>query len=303
MSHGDISENDRKKFLSWLLNEGYDPEVSSFLEDYASSRNSVSGTGDAAGLMNILDEISGKRRRQRWAVALAAACVLLVAVFSAGFFLRSRHLPETTLLASGAGVSRHALPDGSVIWLAGGSSVSFRGGLSGETREVLLEGSAFFDVARDKTRPFRVNFADGAVAEVLGTSFTAVSDGGLKEIVLQTGSVKVSSPLLGAPVLLEPDSRLLVSESGGRVETVESQALCKWHNPSLVFDGDRLGDVLQNISCRYNVEIDMRAAVSRDKKITMTIDTESLSDVMTLLERILPIRAVIQGRDVVIHDK
>lgn len=66
------------------------------------------------------------------------------------------------------------LPDGSAITLQNGSSIQYDSIFVNATREVYLEGEAFFHVQRDEKRPFLV-YANDVVTKVLGTSFTIIA--------------------------------------------------------------------------------------------------------------------------------
>jgi len=85
------------------------------------------------------------------------------------------------------------LEDGSVIDLKPNSSVEYPGKFSAAERKVVLTGEAFFDVTKDKTRPFIISAADVTV-KVLGTSFNVMAYEGANEIsvAVKTGKVSVA---------------------------------------------------------------------------------------------------------------
>lgn len=91
-------------------------------------------------------------------------------------------------------VRRVRLEDGTVIALQPKSSISYPEKFSATERAVLLKGEAFFDVAKEKNRPFLITAADVSV-KVLGTSFNVMAYEGAKEIsvAVKTGKVSVSA--------------------------------------------------------------------------------------------------------------
>jgi transmembrane sensor len=101
--------------------------------------------------------------------------------------------------ATGKAVSI-ALPDGSVIDLADGSRISYPNNFgSADTRDVYLSGEAFFKIARNHGRPFRV-FANEIITKVLGTSFSIRSyekDTTIR-VTVRTGKVSVYSQATGS---------------------------------------------------------------------------------------------------------
>ncbi len=86
------------------------------------------------------------------------------------------------------------LPDGSVVKLNSGSKLIFPKLFEGDTREVTLEGEAFFEVARNENKPFVVRSGD-LVTTVLGTSFNvkAYPEDQAIQVAVATGKVKVES--------------------------------------------------------------------------------------------------------------
>ena len=90
------------------------------------------------------------------------------------------------------------LSDGSIVKLNSGSKLRYPSRFNGPSREVYLEGEAFFEVQKDTTRPFLVTSGD-IVTSVLGTSFNimAHSEENLIKVALVTGTVKVSHKSAG----------------------------------------------------------------------------------------------------------
>jgi ferric-dicitrate binding protein FerR (iron transport regulator) len=104
------------------------------------------------------------------------------------------------------------LPDGSKVWLHGDSKITYVGDFGNKTREINLSGEAFFDVARDKTKPFIIHTRT-ITLKVLGTAFNVRSYDNEKETetALVRGSVEVT--LRNRPdqkIFLKPGDKLLV---------------------------------------------------------------------------------------------
>ncbi len=137
--------------------------------------------------------------------AVAASIVLSIA--SAIFFVnKSFFSQQTDLRVSASHVNRFDqvitnadsetltvdLPDGTKIILEPGATVKYSDAFALTTREVLLEGVAFFEVTRDESRPFLV-YAGGVVTKVLGTSFTISATPFQRDVtvLVKTGKVSV----------------------------------------------------------------------------------------------------------------
>ena len=136
-----------------------------------------------------------------WYRAAAAIAILMVA--GLGFYLYNEK--GLFLENSGAGpiakvlnvtnhtdaVMRKVLSDGTVIVLQPSGSLQFVESFPADKREVILRGEAFFDVTKDKNRPFIINTGDVTV-KVLGTSFNIRAYEGAKEITVAVKTGKVS---------------------------------------------------------------------------------------------------------------
>lgn len=142
---------------------------------------------------------STKIRKLNW-LKYAAAVVLL---FSASFYFLNQN-PKANELASSeksiwvldentSGVAKDIhLADGSTVTLEPYSSLKYPKIFSGQQRDVFLQGEAFFDIARDTTKPFLI-YANETITKVLGTSFTIKAFEGDDdvEVIVKTGKVAV----------------------------------------------------------------------------------------------------------------
>jgi transmembrane sensor len=106
------------------------------------------------------------------------------------------------------------LPDGTTVWLNAGSTLTYPLPFTGPNREVILEGEAFFDVAKNPTHPFIVH-ASSVNIRVLGTSFDvkAYARDKTMETTLIRGSIEVT--LRNRPqsrIVLKPNEKLVVAK-------------------------------------------------------------------------------------------
>jgi len=111
---------------------------------------------------------------------MAAASVLII-VFAGWLWLGSSRSAtggsekkQQTIEAPKGSRSRSVLPDGSTVWLNAGSKIYYENDFTGATREVRLEGEAFFDVIKKPDHPFIVH-TSGIDIKVLGTAFNVKS--------------------------------------------------------------------------------------------------------------------------------
>ena len=147
--------------------------------------------------------------------------------------------------------TRHVLPDGSLLHLDADSEARVAY-FAGRRTVQLLRGAAFFEVARDESRPFSVDAA-GAQVTVLGTRFSvdlldAAALAPIVSVQVESGRVKVQ-PQGGAPRELGAGEGMRLQ--GDTVLPMKAVAdAAPWRQGELVFAGEPLGEALARLS-RY----------------------------------------------------
>ncbi len=149
------------------------------------------------------------------------------------------------------------LPDGSRVWINQDSKIAFDPAF--RTREVHLEGEAFFEVVRDEHRPFVV-LSGGAQTTVLGTKFNvrAYPQEEKVEVTVESGKVAVDpATKSGEGVKLEAGNSGVYLKAENKVE-LEEDGIYKaaaWKNRNLLFRDDLLRDAIPAMERYYNVKI------------------------------------------------
>ena len=175
----------------------------------------------------IIRSRSGSRR-----IWMAVASVLIV-VFGGWLWFGNQSSDakgqkQEIIEAQNGSRSRSVLPDGSTVWLNAGSKLYYENDFTGATREVRLEGEAFFDVVKKTDRPFIVH-TSGIDIKVLGTAFNVKSypEDKTVETTLYRGSVKVfrhEESETGA-IHLKPNEKLILSkEAAAKAENLSERA-------------------------------------------------------------------------------
>ncbi len=113
------------------------------------------------------------------------------------------------------------LTDGTTIWLNSETTIKYPDKFANNQRDVYIEGEAFFEVAKDKTRPFIVHTSDMDMV-VLGTSFNVKSypDEGTIETTLIEGSLRIEKELKSGKkqlISLKPNQRITFVKEEGRI--------------------------------------------------------------------------------------
>lgn len=178
------------------------------------------------------------------------------------------------------------LSDGTKVWLNASSSITFPTSFAANERKVILTGEAYFEVAKDKKRPFRVSVNDMQV-NVLGTHFNinAYDDEAAVNTTLLEGSVLLTEK--GKKVLLKPGQQAQKQKSGVIIvnDNVNLDEVMGWKNGVFYFDNASLQTVLRQLSRWYDVDV-----VFEKGTPTRTFEGEiqrnlQLSQVLKILEK------------------
>ena len=180
------------------------------------------------------------------------------------------------------------LPDGSEVWLNSGTTISFPRQY-GEIRKVELSGQAYFQVVKDG-KPFVVKTGFGRI-EVMGTSFDAKAYANENfETTLVEGSVKVVD-LANRLATIKPGQQSTITPTGKfMIVNVDTDNITSWRDGKLVFVKTPFVEVAKDLERWYNVKIDLQG--DRLKKIgfTGTIELETFSEVLELINTTTPIK-------------
>ena len=194
---------------------------------------------------------------------------------------------------TGAGETAMArLGDGSVIRLGPDSRLTVAAGSS--AREVALHGEAFFAVATNETRPFRIVTAAGT-ARVLGTRFHLAAGPDKLAVTVVEGRVALAGPDHEVQVGAGQATSLL----RGQPEPVEAappmETVAAWLGDFLIFHDTPLGAAMEEVERRYSTEVVVGDAALLNRTLTMWFDSKSLEEVMTVVCGVVDARCSIGG--------
>ena len=145
------------------------------------------------------------------------------------------------------------LSDGTKVWLNAETELTYPATFTGQQRQVLLKGEAYFEVAHDATRPFHV-MANDMDIQVLGTSFniSAYPDS-KRQTTLVEGQVSIS--LGGRHTILHPGEQATETPSGLEVRKVNVINYTSWRERRFIYEDKLLGEVMEDLGRWYNVNI------------------------------------------------
>ena len=184
------------------------------------------------------------------------------------------------------------LPDGTQVWLNSAGSLTYNPEYNEKERVVYLQGEAYFEVSKDKTRPFIVKTNDISV-EALGTKFDvkAYPDDNYVMATLLEGSIRVNSP--SQSEVIKPNEKLKFTKSGGQfIKSIlpDVDKNISWVTGQLAFDRERLEDIAKILERMYSIRIRFASKNLRDIRFSGTLKNNNLENVLQLIAFVSPIR-------------
>jgi transmembrane sensor len=184
------------------------------------------------------------------------------------------------------------LDDGSIVRLAPQSRL--RVNPTAGTREVWLDGRAFFAVARDERRPFIVRTRAGD-ALVLGTRFEVVVGNEDLRVAVVEGKVALSSGGETARVTAGEVSNVVEGQTPS-VEKVENvHELLDWVGDFMVFESTPLSEVAREIERRYQMRVIIPDSALARRTVSAWFTDQSVESILTVICRAVDAHCSVQG--------
>jgi transmembrane sensor len=193
------------------------------------------------------------------------------------------------------------LPDGSMVWLNSASSLKFPVVFNKFERKVYLTGEAYFEVAKNKLKPFKV-FSNNTVVQVLGTHFNvhAYSDEGAVETTLLEGSVKVYRS--GYSKMIVPGQQAYIGRNSSKIKinTIDVNGSVAWKNDLFIFDKQDIESVMKQVARWYNVEVEYKDEMPQTHISGSISRKNNISQILNMLELTGGVHFSIDGRKITV---
>lgn len=161
-----------------------------------------------------------------------------------------------TITTPRGGQYQLVLNDGSKVWLNSASTLSFPAVFTGNSREVEITGEAYFEVAKNPAKPFRVK-ANRTVVEVLGTHFNmmAYNDEAVMKTTLLEGAVKISNNNYSS--ILKPGQQASLNQSGQIkvIDDADAEDSVAWKDGLFQFTDASIQSIMRQAARWYDVEV------------------------------------------------
>ncbi len=208
-----------------------------------------------------------KRRAQRILMGTiakyaAVAVVLIASTFWATLYFSANNsiADKNTLYVPAGQRAQITLQDGTEVWLNAQSTLTYPSEFSKKNREVEVVGEAFFNVTKDKKRPFVVS-TQHINMKVLGTQFNVYSypRSGYIQTDLVEGSIKIYDEHNEKnAVVLKPNEQVIIRNNKMIVGAIYNSEHLLWRDGIYSFQNERLIDIIAKLQLYYDVTIDVK---------------------------------------------
>jgi transmembrane sensor len=208
-----------------------------------------------------------------------------------------------TLSTPKGGEYQLVLPDGTKVWLNAASSISFPVAFTGNRRHVKLTGEAYFEVAKNKQKPFYVSINKVEV-RVLGTHFniSAYNDDNEITTTLLEGAVQVTKN--NSQSLLKPGQQAVIGNASDNimVSAADVDDAIAWKNGYFTFNDDDITGIMKKVSRWYDVDIIYKGGTGNQKFGGTFYRSKSITELLHHLEKIGKIHFTTEGRRIIVMD-
>ncbi|RWY53828.1 FecR family protein [Mucilaginibacter gilvus] len=253
----------------------------------------------AAIALEKLESVPIVKVRRLWIPRLAIAATILALVIAYGVYKFSAPVSGAMLYSRVNNSTYHmvaqtetssrkivVLPDGTVATLNGSSSLQMANDYGRSDRHVVLVGEAFFEVKKDKTRPFVV-LTNKTATTALGTSFKVSSYVNAKtaSVMLATGKVKVEATQPQSGIItqfLTPGQQVVLAKGANTFKKsgFDQNEIKNWLGIKMVFTNASFSQIADKINYTYGVRLVADGKAANKIMFTGRFDNKSLTEVL-----------------------
>lgn len=215
----------------------------------------------------------------------------------------SKKLAYNTISTPKGGQYQVILADGTKVWLNAASSIVFPTVFNGNERHVKISGEVYFEVAKNKKKPFIVE-AGKQTLEVLGTHFNINSytdEPDIKTTLLE-GSVKIQEQNSSYSALLKPGQQAINSSSGPIVvKAADTEQAVAWKSGLFQINDASIEVIMRQASRWYDVEVEYQGKIPQRKfsgKIKRNVKASEFLQMLTYFD----VRFSMEGRKIIVKN-
>lgn len=230
--------------------------------------------------------------------SVAASVLFLLSVGSTIFYLKEarKEVPVYIVTSGIQNMQSISLPDGSVVQMGPGSKLTYPAVFTGKTREIHLDGQAFFDIYKNPHKPFIVHTSNMDV-QALGTAFEVFNYEieSKSETVLLNGKVKIGlkkSKRGKKEFILLPNEKIVYDKQvdSTYISDVNADKYTSWRKQKiLTFENEKLSMIIPRLEQWYGRKIMCQQNLAEKYRFTFKVRDESLERILYMMGKSSPL--------------
>lgn len=244
-------------------------------------------TDTSQGYKEVRRRIGDKQTKTtflNWVQRIAAILLIPICITFSYYITREEPVQYVEYQTNPGMIAKVELPDGSSVWLNSSSRLKHPQQFTGNTREVEIEGEAYFAVEKDASKRFIVHTPQALKAEVLGTEFNIEAYRESPEVIttLVSGSVRLlynDKQQKQQEYTLQPDEEFTyyTQSKETKLNRPYVPTLTAWKEGRVILKNTPFEETLKILSKRFNVEFVVKNIKLYDNYFTYTSDSQQLS--------------------------
>jgi transmembrane sensor len=243
-------------------------------------------------------------------IKVAAVALLVLSFVGVGYKIGSnnnKELANVTIESPLGSKTKTYLPDGTMVWLNAGSTLSFGSKFGVESRKIELKGEAYFEVTKNKSLPFYVKTNEVTV-RVLGTKFNFRNYGDEAEasVTLFEGKVKLNdNSSTENEYVLAPNQQAVLNKKNKNfaISSVKASNSFGWTKGHLMFDEEKLCNIVKELERNYNVKITISDNALLNYRFfgSFDVNDQNLQEVLNVLSSTKKFSYVQKGNEFILR--
>jgi len=283
-----------EKVQQWLVDDENSNEKEEASLKYWNSLHTKANSSTYLAFKRIIAKIGIPQRKptiplHRRLMRIAAVLIPVLMFVGGAYYFSQKD--QFIQVFTAYGETKHIiLPDSSEVWLNSGSNIQYSSEFKGDSRNISLEGEAYFSVRKDSSKPFVVNTQHLAV-NVLGTEFNlkAYINDSKTIATLDKGNIKVITASNQSKILV-PNEQLTYNSktSNISVQKIYANDISAWKSGQLIFTKASFEDMLQTLERRFDVSFESESIESSNQGYTIKfLKDDSLESILDIMKDVV----------------
>ena len=287
---GAITPDQKTVIESWIQESEENKKMAQDIEYIyfaTDTLNIIKSVDSTSALKEVKEKINRKRDYKHSFIfqLQRIAAILIIPLLISTIYLATKKDPvEFIEIRTNPGmVATVDLPDGSKVWLNSHSYLKHPKQFTGDTRDVELEGEAYFSVKKDKSKRFIVNTPFDLKAEVLGNEFNMEAYRESNKVIttLVSGSVRLSfsnKENTEETLLMNPNEEISYNSKTKGISKNRPYlpTLTAWKDGLVIFRNTTFDEALNILNKRFNTEFIVKNDLLYENSFTGTFDGQHL---------------------------